>query len=174
MTDWIKPQQDTYLPYQSAYIALVPEGDLMEQLRRQKQHTLQLFSGLTAEQLAYRYAEDKWRVQEILQHLIDCERILCYRALRFARKDSTPLPGFEEDWYVTHSAAMERSINEMLEEYAVVRDASIALFRSFTPAMRALTGTANNGQFTVNAIAFVVAGHELHHLRILKERYQIG
>lgn len=146
----------------------------MEQLAQQKRYTLTLFSGLTPEQLAYRYGDNKWRVQEILQHLIDCERILTYRALRFARHDITPLPGFEEDWYVMQSGAMDRSITNMLEEYAIVRDASTALFRSFTPLMLTFTGTANNGQFTVNAMPYLVAGHELHHLRILRERYQIS
>lgn len=171
MLIWRKPQEGEYLPYQKAYIDRVPEGDLMDILQSGMHDLIQLFSGLQQAQLTYRYAEDKWTVQEVLQHIIDTERIMQYRALRFARKDNTPLPGFEENDYVKNAGTERRSINEMLTEFEYVRRSGISMFSSFSQEALARAGTANNGTVTANAIAYVIAGHALHHIHILYERY---
>lgn len=171
--NWTRPKEGEYLAYQYTYITRVPDGDLLTLFAKQMQETVELYSALTPEQLQFAYAEGKWTVQEVLQHIIDCERVMTYRAMRFARKDTTPLPGFDENLYVETSGAMQRSITDMLIEFQAVRAATIAFFKSCSADMLQAGGIANNGNFTVNAYAWILVGHELHHRAILHERYAI-
>ena len=170
---WLRPKEGEYLPYQYTYLSRVPDGDLLAMFAQQVQETVNLYASLTSTQLAYAHAEGKWTVQEVLQHIIDCERVMTYRAMRFARKDTTPLPGFDENLYVETSGAMQRSIEDMISEFQALRAATIAFFKSCTPEMLQASGMANGGNFTVNAYAWILVGHELHHMAILQERYGI-
>jgi uncharacterized damage-inducible protein DinB len=126
---------------------------------------------LPAEKLTFRYAEGKWTIKEILVHLIDDERIYAYRALRFARQDQTELPGFEQDDYALHSGANERDIHDILKEFATVRAATISLFEGFDREALLRTGIADGKIMSVRAAAYHIAGHEMRHLNIIKERY---
>ncbi len=117
------------------------------------------------------YAPQKWTIKDIIQHVIDTERIFSYRALRFARKDATPLPGFEENFYALAANANHRSLKELLDEFSTQRKSTILLFHSFTDEMLHQKGVCFNDELTVNQIGFTIIGHHLHHLRIIKERY---
>jgi uncharacterized damage-inducible protein DinB len=119
----------------------------------------------------YRYAEGKWTIKDILQHLIDTERILAYRALRFSRNDQTPLANFDENEYVIEANANRRSIQELLTELAVVRQATLSLFKTFSQEELLRTGIASNNTMSVRASGFVIIGHQNHHQRIFEERY---
>ncbi len=117
------------------------------------------------------YAPGKWTVKDMIQHIIDAERIFSYRALRFARHDKTPLPSFEENEYAVTAQASDRELNDLLDEFYVVRDSTILLFKSFTDEMLMREGTMASGNISVLGLGFVIAGHAIHHAGILKERY---
>ncbi len=153
------------------YIALVSEQDLITGFKNQTPESLQFYSSLTEEQLLYRYAEGKWNIKEIILHTIDTERVFGYRALRFARFDKTELPGYDHDDYVLKSNASERSIRSLLEEYAVARTATVALFSNFEASTMDNRGVANGVEMCVSALGFSILGHERHHLKIVRERY---
>lgn len=161
-----------YAAFYANYIQLAPQKvSLITALEVSFRETFSFFSSLTEEQGNSRYANDKWSLKEMLLHIIDTERIMAYRALRFARKDTTDLPGFEQDDYVLNSFADERSILELLDEYNSVRKASLTLFSFFDENVMKLSGTANENKMTVRALGFIICGHELHHLNIAKNRY---
>lgn len=167
-----KPQAGEYAPYTIMYIGLLPDdGLVLKHLQDNLQATKNLILSLPAEKLAYRYAEGKWTIKEILVHLSDDERIYAYRALRFARNDKTELPGFEQDDYARYSGANERSLDDILEELTTVRSATISLFNSFDNEALLRAGVANGHIMSVRAAAFHIAGHELHHINIIKARY---
>jgi len=167
-----KPLPDEYAPYAIMYIGLLPDdGLVLKYLKDHLKTTKDLILSLPAEKLMYRYAEGKWTIKEVLVHIIDDERIYAYRALRFARNDQTELPGFEQDDYARHSGANERSIKSILQEYTVVRNATIALFNGLEEKAFTRTGVANNHPVSVRALAYHIAGHEMHHLNIIKQRY---
>ncbi len=153
------------------YIAEVPEDLLLEGFKRQTAETLSLFSSLTENQLNFRYAENKWTIKEIIVHLMDVERLFSYRALAFARKDQTHLPAFNEDEYAKNSFASERSQQSLMEEYIVVRTATVALFANFSPETLEFRGIANNIDMSVSAIGFATLGHEIHHIGVIRLKY---
>jgi len=153
------------------YIALVDEDDLITGFKNQTPESLQFYAQLTEEQLLHRYAEGKWNIKEIVLHLIDTERVFGYRALRFARADKTELPGYDENLFAENSFATERSIGSLLEEYAIVRTATVALFSNFKPEVLNNRGMANGFEMSVSALGFAILGHEKHHLQIVRERY---
>ncbi len=153
------------------YISQVPENNLEEAFSEGTTAFIQFIETIPPEKYDYRYAEGKWTVKEVLQHIIDAERIFGYRALRFARKDPTFLPGFDENSYAENAGADKREWNPLVEEFKVVRMASEYLFASFDDEQLDATGTANNNSIYVLGIGFIVVGHSLHHLKILKERY---
>ena len=167
-----RPAEGDFLPYAGNYINLVPvDTDPIAALRTQPATLHAAFATLSEAQTEQAYAPGKWTLKEMLLHQIDSERIFAYRALRFARGDSQNLPGFEQDDYVTHSGANARSMASLLAEYDATRAATVALAESFTEEQLARRGTANNGPATVRALLFIMAGHELHHLKIVHERY---
>ncbi|UOQ96114.1 alpha/beta hydrolase-fold protein [Hymenobacter sp. 5317J-9] len=167
-----RPAEGDFLPYAGNYINLVPDGaDPVEALRTQPQQLHAAFAGLSEGQTEQAYAPGKWTLKEMLLHQIDTERIFAYRALRFARGDSQNLPGFEQDDYVAHSGANARPLASLLAEYDAVRAATLALAESLTEDQLNRRGAANNGPATVRALLFITAGHELHHLNIIRERY---
>ncbi|MFN7997076.1 MAG: DinB family protein [Bryobacteraceae bacterium] len=167
------PDASEYAAYYGRYISLV-SGDLMTALANQPGETLSLLSGVSEEQGDYRYAPDKWSIKELIEHVIDSERVFAYRALRFARNDRTPLPGFEQDDYVRNGSAATTPLSDLMEEFTAVRRASILLFQKLNPEAWMRRGVANDNEITVRAIGYVIAGHELHHRRVLVEKYLRG
>ena len=161
-----------FAEYFNYYISLVSNSpDVNTALEQTHKTTNDLLDLITEEKGNYVYADGKWTIKELLVHLIDTERIFCNRALRFARNDQTDLPGYNHDEYVPNSGANERTLNDISNEFNIVRQGTIALFNSFTPEMLERKGTANGNNLTVLAIGFVISGHEKHHVNILDERY---
>jgi uncharacterized damage-inducible protein DinB len=167
-----KPKAGEFPQYASMYIDLIPnDGKLIYHLYYNLNSTKDLIQTLPEGTLLYRYAEGKWTIKEVLVHIIDDERIYAYRALRFARNDKTELPGFDQDPYAFYSNANVRSIESIIEEYEAVRMSTITLFNGFSDDVMLRSGVANNNEVTVRALGYHIAGHELHHLNILKNRY---
>jgi uncharacterized damage-inducible protein DinB len=166
-----RPETGEYASVYEKYIGLFPGTDVVSALEAQRVQTMQLFAGRSERDGNFRYAADKWTVKEALGHVSDSERIFAYRALRVARGDKTPMEGFEQDDYVRSAGFNERTLASLVEEFAEVRGASLALFRSLSDDAWLRRGTANKNEVTVRALAFIIAGHELHHRKILDERY---
>jgi uncharacterized damage-inducible protein DinB len=166
-----KPGEGEFLPYYERYIALVREGDVLTTLEAQMTETQSLLRTLPASISTYRYAPGKWSVNEILGHMIDSERIFAARALRFARNDPTPLPGFEQDDYVRNSKFDAYPLAELASELDGVRRTSVFLFKHLEEPAWMRRGTANNAEVSVRALAYIIAGHELHHRQMLLARY---
>ncbi len=167
-----KPRPGEFPAYAKRYLDRLPDDDRV--LAHLEEGLLQaegLARGLTEEQLLRRYAPGKWSVKEVLLHVVDDERIYAYRALRFARGDPTPLPGFDERAYVPLSGADARSVGSILEEYRAVRAATLALFAHLPEEGFDRAGTADGNRATVRALAWHIAGHERHHLALIRERY---
>jgi uncharacterized damage-inducible protein DinB len=169
-----KPTQSEYDPYMETYISLVKGEHIFEEMFQSYIDTMELVTSLDPETLHYRYAPGKWTILGIMQHLIDTERIFAYRALRFARKDTTELPGYDQEQYTKTSNADNRDINDMVREFSLVRSTTIELFKSFDGEMLAQKGVANGKSVTVKALLFAIAGHEMHHRNIIQERYMNG
>lgn len=157
--------------YYSTYINKTDGLLLREGLKSSGEKTIAFLKTIPLDKLEYRYAEGKWTIKEIIQHLMDAERIFAYRALRIARKDKTPLPGFEQDDYVIPSQANKRSIEDLLNEFKAIKLATVTLFDSFSDEMLLSLGTASNSPISVRAIGFIIMGHEIHHCNVIKERY---
>jgi hypothetical protein len=157
--------------YYHNYIKKVGQDDLTEALQDHQISLVSYLEALPDERWSYRYAEGKWSIKEMVQHIIDADRIFAYRALTFARQDKTPLPGFEENDYATVSEADRREPESLLAELKLVQASTVALFASFSPNQLQSEGIANGNPVYVEAIGFIMVGHSLHHLSILKERY---
>jgi uncharacterized damage-inducible protein DinB len=166
-----RPQAGEYAPYYERYISLIQENDILATLDRQRREMVLLLSGLSEEQGDFRYAPDKWSAKEVLGHVCDTERIFAYRALRISRGDTTPMEGFEQDDYVKNGPFARHVIAEVIEDYIAVRRATISLLRSLEEAAWSRRGVANKNEVTVRAIAYTIAGHEVHHRGILEEKY---
>ena len=166
-----KPSQTDYAAYYKPYIDLVHSRNLIGSLKETNRQSMLLLRQLPPEKQDYRYEKGKWCIKEIVAHLIDAERIFGYRALRFARHDQTELPGYDHDMYIWSSKAILRDYYQMLDEFHTLRQSTIALFKSFDADMLSREGVANGMNITVNALGFVIAGHELHHIKIIKSRY---
>jgi len=167
-----RPRPDEFAPYYGRYIDLVPD-DLLRALRENGEETRRMLTSMPAAKADFRYAPGKWSVKEVVGHLTDAERVFAYRALRFARNDETPLPGFDENRFVEESGFSGRPIAGLLEEFRAVRAASLAFFENLDESAWNRAGIANDVKMSVRAIAFAVAGHELHHRNILRDRYGI-
>lgn len=161
-----------YPQYYQTYIAHLPQEELMDIFNKQKEEMSTFLNHLNPEDLHKSYAPGKWTVSQVLQHMIDTERIFQYRALRIARNDSTSLAGYDQDAYVI-SAAQERSVNSFSREYNAVRQSGICLFESFTNDMFQRRGISNNQPLSAAAAAFIIAGHEKHHLLLFKSNYNL-
>ena len=157
--------------YYHKYINKVTEPDLLLALDEHVKSSYQFFASIPEDKWSYRYAEGKWSIYEMLQHLIDAERIFSYRALRIARKDKTPLPGFEENEYAKYSEADRRSKVDLLEEWHLVTRSSQKLFQSFSEEQLDQQGTASDVSIYVRGIGYILAGHAIHHMKVLREKY---
>lgn len=169
-----RPTPDEYAPFYANYIGLVPDGDALESLERQRKETTKLLGGISEAKAAYRYAPDKWSIKGVTGHVVDSERVFSYRALSIGRGDATPLPGFDEKAWAQTANFDHRTLKDLVREYGLVRDATLALLRSLPAEAWSRRGTANNYAVTVRALAWIIAGHERHHLKILRERYLAG
>lgn len=166
-----RPASDEYLSYYERYISLVPDGNLVELLAEQNRETVRLLSEVDDNRALYAYAPGKWTIKEVVGHLSDAERIFAHRALRFARSDGQPLPGFDENAYVPAGRFNERPIADLVDEFRAIRASTVHLFRYLNDEELARRGIANNNPISVRALAFVIAGHERHHAKLLRERY---
>lgn len=160
-----------YNPFYGTYIKKTSNLTLREGLKSSGDKTISFLESLPKDKLEYRYAQGKWTIKEIIQHLMDAERVFSYRALRIARQDETPLPGFEQDDYIQPSQANKRSIEDLINEFKAIRLSTISLFDSFSNDMLMQLGTASNSPVSVRAIGFIIMGHEIHHCEVIKERY---
>lgn len=153
------------------YINVVKEDDMMKALEDNLKAFLKLLKRIPRKKVNYAYAEGKWTIKQLLQHVIDTERVFSYRALRFSKNEGIDLPGFDENVWGANTPVDQRKWKDMIEEFKHLRKANIAMFKSFTNEQLLLAGTANNNQINVTALGFMCAGHVQHHIGILKERY---
>lgn len=165
-----RPTLREYALFYQAYIEQVPSGDVVEILTRQLPNTVSFLRTMQA-RASYRYAEGKWSVKEIVGHLIDAERIFAYRALCIARGDKTELPGYDENAYMKSARFQSRDYNDLIDELNIVRQSNLFLYRTFNEAEWTHMGIADGKSVSVRALAYISAGHELHHLHILRTRY---
>lgn len=160
-----------YLAYFSTYISKVSDQDLIQGLMDNKISTVKLLESIAENVYDFRYSEDKWTIKELVQHLIDTERIFSTRALRIARNDKTELPGFDQDDFSPYSGANNRSKKEIINDYITSRNNTISLFNSFSNEMLLRIGFVSNHQLSARAAGFIIIGHENHHIEILTKRY---
>lgn len=169
-----RPAPDEYAPFYANYIALVPEGGVIAQLERQATEFARLLESIPEDRADHAYAPGKWTIKEVVGHLTDAERVFAYRALRFARGDATPLAPFDEDAYVPAAAFGARTLADLSQEFQAVRNATVALFRGLPTEAWTRRGIASGHEVSVRALAWIAAGHELHHRKVLIERYGVG
>jgi hypothetical protein len=165
------PESTEYVPYFAKYISLVPQGDVLESMERQLEETLSLLGSISPSKAEFRYAVGKWTIKEVVGHISDTERVMCHRALRFSRGDVTPLPAFDENEYVRQANFGDRTLADLASEFGAVRIATLRFFRSLGDEALMCRGVANNNGFTVRALAYIIAGHERHHVKLIRERY---
>lgn len=167
-----KPQAGTYPPYYENYLAKIKDdANLFELMTQSNMDTIDLLTSVDGETLEFRYAEGKWNMLEIIQHLMDTERILCYRALRIARGDKSENPGFDENQYAQNSQASTRHVMDVVREFSILRASTIELFKSFSPEALTQIGLANGFKVTPAAIAYFIVAHEMHHLQVIEDKY---
>ncbi|MEO0733324.1 MAG: DinB family protein [Bacteroidota bacterium] len=164
-------QEDEYAPYYANYIRQVPDLTLPSALDESLAELLAYLTQVPAEREDYAYAPGKWTIKQTLQHIIDTERVFAYRALRFARADATPLPGFDQDQFAVTAQVAHRAFADMIEELRLLRAANLQLFVGFTETDLLRTGTMSGGTASVRALGFILCGHVYHHARLYRENY---
>ena len=174
MTNPGRPGADEYFAYYGQYINRVPEGDIVDLLTRQFEKTQAILAPLSAAQVNFRPKPDDWNILEVLGHIADAERVFAYRALCIARNDRTPLPSFDQDLYVANANFTQRALADLLDEFAVVRRATLSLLRTFDEAAWLRKGVASDNPISTRALAYIIAGHELHHVVDFQQRYNVG
>ena len=172
MSHILKPAESEYPSYYHTYISKVGDDvNLIAALETGGIKFLSFINSIDSDKLEYRYQEGKWTIKEIIIHLMDAERIFTYRALRFSRGDGTNLAGFDENEYVPNSGASDRSLQSLVEEYQALRQSTIAFFLNLTSEMSVRTGIANGREISVRSLGYIIPGHEIHHMNVIKERY---
>ncbi len=166
-----RPGPEEVNAYFARYIDLADGRDLLEALANASEQVRATAQRIPSEKAGYRYAAGKWTIEQLMQHVVDTERIFTYRALCFARKDATELPGFEENDYADATADSDKGLRRILAEHDAVRNATIELFRGFNDDELLRKGTANGNRFSVRALGWATAGHAMHHVKVLHERY---
>jgi uncharacterized damage-inducible protein DinB len=166
-----RPDLNTVPKFYQGYVENVKHLDVMDALTQSSKSAIEIIRSIPESKGTFRYAEGKWSIKELINHMIDVERIMAYRALRFARNDKTDLPGFEENDYAPEANAHGRSIQHLADEAERARLTTIDLFKSFTPEMLMREGTANKNKLSVLNLGYIIPGHETHHRKILVERY---
>ncbi len=166
-----RPAADEYAPYYKGYIDQVPEGPFLEMLRGTGEEFSALLEGIPREKWNHRYAPGKWSVRDVVQHVIDTERVMAYRLLRLSRGDSTPLPGFDQDTYAEAARVGNRRPQSFVDEFRALRESNLYLIGNLQPDQLELKGRASDQPVSVRALAYILAGHLLHHHRLLREKY---
>lgn len=166
-----RPADSEYNRFYQPYVSEMPDGDLLDMLASQRDSTSALLAGISDANAGYRYATGKWSIREVIGHVADAERVFSYRALRIARGDMTALPGFDENAWMPFAEFDRRSLADVGAELRAVRESSLALFRSLDRDAWLRTGTASGHPVSARALAWILAGHERHHVRVLRERY---
>jgi len=166
-----RPEPAEYAPYYDRYISLIEGSDLLGTLDAQRRQMILLLTSRDDAEADFRYAPGKWTAKEVLGHVCDAERVFAYRALRISRADATPLAGFDENEYTRNAPFGRLPLAEIIEDYIAVRRATITLLRNLDESAWTRRGTANNNPISVRALGYIIAGHELHHRRILEEKY---
>jgi len=167
----IRPQSDEYAPFYAGYVAKVPDGDVLATLSHSASGATDVLDGVSEEVANSAYAEGKWTLKEVVQHCSDAERIFAYRALRIGRGDTTDLPGWDEQIYAPMSCANDRTLASLVHEFQTVRAGTVSLFEGLPTEAWSRRGVANGMGVSVRGIAWITAGHLLHHLGIIRERY---
>jgi len=166
-----KAQPEEFAAFYKGYVDLVGDDDVLEKLTVNQKKTYYFFLSLPSEKADFAYAEGKWSIKEVLGHMIDTERIMCYRLLRFSRGDHHPLAGFNENFYTSRSNYKERDLEDLADEFSALRKANLYLYKNLNEDQLKRKGTASNATVSVKALLYIIAGHEMHHLNIIKERY---
>lgn len=166
-----KPETDEYASYYGKYISLIDDDDIVAALEGQLDATVACLRGLSEEQGNSRYEPSKWSIKELVGHINDAERIFAYRAMRIARNDQTPLPGFEQDDYIAGANFDACTLADLTTEFELIRRSNLAMFKQFSNEAWVRRGTASDNTISVRALAYIIAGHEAHHLNILRTRY---
>jgi hypothetical protein len=170
-----RPRSNEHAEYYGRYVSKVPENvDLVSLLRQQAMETVALLQGLTPKQGDFAYAPGKWTIKQVIGHIIDAERVFVYRAMCFARQDKTELPSFDENAYVDNANFQERTLADLLEEFQVVRSATIHFAKNLDAESLARIGIASKNPISVRALLYIIAGHERHHVELFRERYLSG
>ena len=170
----MRPAPTDFASAYGGYLSLVEDtDDIVSVIEAQSSETQKLLASLNESRAGYRYADGKWSIREVIGHVADTERILGYRALSIARGETQPLPGFDENDYVRNASFDEWKLGDLAEQYALVRRSHIVLFRNLPPESWERRGVANGCEITVNALAWIIAGHERHHVKVLRERYGV-
>jgi hypothetical protein len=167
----LRPASHEYVSYYDNYVKMVPEGDLLQLLSQQIKETADLLRHVTDAQGEFRYAAGKWSLKEVIGHMSDTERVMSYRLLRIARGDQTPLSGFDENFFVKGASFGLRSVQDLVEELVAVRQATLHLLHGLTEEGWTRSGISNENQITARALAYIIAGHELHHRKVMEEHY---
>jgi hypothetical protein len=168
-----RPSASEYAPAHAAYVTLVPEEDILSAMEQQSSAMQRVLSSLDEAKAAYRYGDGKWSIKEVIGHIADAERIIGYRALAVARGEEQPLPGFDENSYVANASFDDWKLGDLAEQYALVRRANIVFFKNLRAEAWDRRGTANAAPVSVRGLAYVIVGHERHHLQVLRERYGV-
>lgn len=166
-----RPGAGEHAEYYSKYTSLVPDGDLLELMERQADEFAGFLRGIPAHLHDHRYSEGKWSIKEVIGHIADAERVFSYRAMRFSRGDATPLASFDENAYVENARFAEQDFGYLVDDWTAVRRATLTLLRGLNAEEAARTGTASGWPVSVRALAWIMAGHVIHHTNILRERY---
>lgn len=166
-----RPEANEYNLYYATYINLLPDGDIVHILEEQMKEINLLLKDISDSEGHFRYAPNKWSIKEVLGHIADTERIMAYRLLSIARGETAELPGYNDDMYVLRAAFDKQSMQNLIENLTVVRQSTVHLLKSLDGEAWLQRGVANNSEVTVRALAYIIAGHELHHRKIIKERY---
>ena len=166
-----KPETDEYAPYYGKYVSLIDDDDIVAVLESQLDATVACLRGLSEEQGNYAYEPGKWSIKQLVGHINDAERIFAYRTLRIARGDQTPLPGFEQDDYIAGANFDALTLADLTNEFELIRRSNLALFKQFSDEVWVRRGTASDNPISVRALVYIIAGHEAHHMNILRSRY---
>lgn len=169
-----RPEETEFSPFYKGYISQVIEDDVIAALEAELNESLAFFRNVDEQHSKTAYAEGKWTIRQVLGHIVDAERVMSYRAMRFARNDQTELPGFEQDDFIRGANFNEVSLRDLLREFEHLRRANILMFRNLTADAWLRHGKANGNEVTVRALGFIIAGHEKHHRKVVKERYMIS
>lgn len=162
-----------YADFYTNYIKLAQQGELKKVLKKNTRKFISLLNEIPNSKVDYAYAKGKWTIKQLLQHIIDAERVFAYRALRVARYDETPLPGFDENLWAEHADVSDRNWNDMIKEFRMLRRSNLLMVESFSKEQLAATGTASGHSISCAALCFIIAGHVEHHMNIIRERYLV-